>query len=145
MANSVEVIMGSRTSFGTRDVEQKAPAKIPQDGLIQEIKVELDGDNLPAYLANDETSKAFKGGEYIVEWIAYSADNTTAAVQPDLVGHDDGVTLGLTEPALDVTSDTWAKSTTAIIVPEAAQIVATGPAAGEVAYLIVRYIDVQVV
>lgn len=140
-----EQVNGVRTSYGTRTVETKAPAQHPAMGLVKEFTIEVNGDDLPVWSFNDSTMQAVPAGSFIIELIGYAPTVTTAAVQIDLKNNATGVTLGLTEPALTLNATTWDKQSTELICPVDTMVTATGPAAGEVAYVTVRYIQPFVV
>lgn len=141
----VEVINGARTSFGVRNVEVQAAAKVPTDEVSKYLLLEVNGNSLPAYRAGDTTNTVFPNGAYVISWTAYAPVLTTATVQLDFVSAATGTTLGLAEPALGVNAAKWVRSTTPLIVPEAAQITATGPAANQVAYVLIEYLAPMVV
>lgn len=135
-----EIVNGVRTSYGPRTTDKKAASKVVDDGVVSTVVMQVNGDDLPTYVGSNATDVAVPAGAFITEATAYVAGTSTADVVLTFVKDSDGsASTGSLSATLVTSTKDWDLLPLELIAAEDLQITATGPAAGEVAYVTVTY------
>lgn len=99
---TVEIINGSRTSFGPRTTEVKTPKSVYSAGVEKQLVLHLKAGEMPSHTANDATGAFIPAGSFIKEVIVMPSTTTFAtgvSVDIDLVELD-GTTIDTIEAAV---------------------------------------------
>ena len=145
-SNTVEILSGSRTSFGPRVTEQQAMAKFAVAGPERYLIQEANGEDLFTWTSDtplDETIGTIPANSFIKNIYFYA--NTAVAVNVDLafVRRDTGAATGPAVAAVLVAASAgdWARTAVnATIGTEDAVAEYTGPAAGELATVLIEFL-----